>query len=141
MNRAARLIKGRSLRDRITPALIDLHWLPIKARIVYKQCVMVYQAIKFGKPEYIKDMLKSFHIDSDVVLRHNDDENRLLEPRFRREAGRRAFENSAPRLYNKLPTSVKTSPTVDIFKKRLKTFLFTEAYDLRNEVIKEEYRC
>ena len=30
-NRAARLIVGTALRERITPVLIDLHWLPIKA--------------------------------------------------------------------------------------------------------------
>ena len=46
MNRAASLIKGLSRRDRITPALIELHWLPIKARIVYKICMIVYQALK-----------------------------------------------------------------------------------------------
>ena len=34
-NRAARLIVGTALRERITPVLIDLHWLPIKARIVF----------------------------------------------------------------------------------------------------------
>ena len=31
LNRASRLVKGVSLRDRITPVLIDLHWLPIVA--------------------------------------------------------------------------------------------------------------
>ena len=31
LNRAARLAKGVSLRDRITSVLIDLHWLPIVA--------------------------------------------------------------------------------------------------------------
>ena len=30
-NKAARLIVGISQRERITPVLIDLHWLPIKA--------------------------------------------------------------------------------------------------------------
>ena len=35
-NRAARLIKKIPLRERITPALIELHWLPMKARIIYK---------------------------------------------------------------------------------------------------------
>ncbi|XP_076057340.1 uncharacterized protein LOC143034879 [Oratosquilla oratoria] len=32
MNRAARLIKGLTSRERITPALIELHWLPIKVQ-------------------------------------------------------------------------------------------------------------
>ena len=39
-NRAARLIVGTAPRERITPVLIDLHWLPIKARIVFKICVL-----------------------------------------------------------------------------------------------------
>ena len=141
MNRAARLIKGRSLRDRVTPALIELHWLPVKARIVYKLCVMVRQTIWHDKPKYMRDMLVDFRIDSDIILRHDDDVNRLMEPRFNREAGRRAFANGAPRLYNALPANVKMAETVDVFKKRLKTYLFTEAYDLESETIREEYRC
>ena len=35
-NRAARLIRKIPLHERITPALIELHWLPMKARIIYK---------------------------------------------------------------------------------------------------------
>ena len=141
MNRAARLIKGRSLRDRVTPILIELHWLPVKARIVYKQCVMVRQAIRHGKPKYVRDMLTDFRTDSDIILRHDDDGDRLMEPRFYKEAGRRAFVNCAPRLYNAIPANIKMAETVDVFKKRLKTYLFTEAYDLESEVIREEYRC
>lgn len=141
MNRAARLIKGRSLRDRVTPILIELHWLPVKARIVYKQCVMVRQAIRHGKPKYVRDMLTDFRTDSDIILRHDDDGYRLMEPRFYKEAGRRAFVNCAPRLYNAIPANIKMAETVDVFKKRLKTYLFTEAYDLESEVIREEYRC
>lgn len=64
-----------------------------------------------------------------------------MEPRFYKEAGRRAFVNCAPRLYNAIPANIKMAETVDVFKKRLKTYLFTEAYDLESEVIREEYRC
>ena len=48
MNRAARLVKGVHIRKSITPALVELHWLPIKARIVHKICVMTYQALNCG---------------------------------------------------------------------------------------------
>ena len=44
LNRAARLV-GISLRERITPVLISLHWLPIKARIVFKICVLTHIAL------------------------------------------------------------------------------------------------
>ena len=63
MNRAARLVKGLPLRQRITPAPIDLHWLPIKARLVFKICVITYQALKFEKPEYLRPLLEDFHVD------------------------------------------------------------------------------
>ena len=49
-NRAARLIAGTAPRERITPVLIDLHWLPIKARIFFKICVLTYTALNTGKP-------------------------------------------------------------------------------------------
>ena len=44
-NRAARLTKKIPLRKRITPALIELHWLPMKARIL-KICLLTYKATK-----------------------------------------------------------------------------------------------
>ena len=125
MNRAARLVKGLSRRDRITPALIDLHWLPIKARIEFKRCVIVYQALKSGRPRYIRELLTDFHVDANVTLRHSAEEYRLEEPRFHTETGRKAFSRNAPRLYNSLPLSIKQADNVAIFKKRLKTFLFS----------------
>ncbi|KAK4314098.1 hypothetical protein Pmani_014587 [Petrolisthes manimaculis] len=140
MNRAARLIRGLSRRDRITPALIQLHWLPIKARIVYRQCVMVHQALNFGKPVYMRDMLLYFHVDTNVELRHSSEVNRLMEPRFRRECGKRAFANSAPRLYNNLPSFVRAAETAALFKKRLKTHLFTLSYDIIKDVMRPSFR-
>ena len=60
MNRATRLIKGVPVHASITPALIDLHWLPITAKIIYKLHVIVYQALNFEKPQYIRDLLEIF---------------------------------------------------------------------------------
>ncbi len=61
MNGAARLIKGLPPRERITLALIELHWLPVKARIEYKIAAMSHQALLSGKPEYLRNTLKEFH--------------------------------------------------------------------------------
>ncbi|KAK3894354.1 hypothetical protein Pcinc_001891 [Petrolisthes cinctipes] len=66
--------------------------------------------------------------------------NRLLEPRFRRECGKRAFANSAPRLYNNLPSFVRAAETAALFKKRLKTHRFTESYNLINEEMRPSFR-
>ena len=127
-NRAARLIAGIPPRERITPVLIKLHWLPVKARIIFKMCVLTYQALRSGKPGYVRNMLKSFRPNTDVSLRHNDDPYRLEEPRSRSNVGTRAFERSAPRVFNKLPLEIKESPNCDIFKKKLKTYIFSDCY-------------
>ncbi len=43
--------------------------------------------------------------------------------------GDRAFEHSAPKLWNKLPVKVRTANTLSSFKKLLKTHLFTLSYN------------
>ena len=46
----------------------------------------------------------------------------------------------APRLYNKLSENIKSTQTVAIFKSRLKTFLFTQVYDMNDKCISMDYR-
>ena len=134
------MIVNRPSWERITPVLITLHWLPVKARIIFKICVLTYSALKEGVPKYLKEYLVPFSIDSEIVLRHSADKHRLYEPRANLEFGKRAYEYAAPRLYNSLPNSVKESRNISIFRKRLKTYLFEQCFDLDIEVIKEPYR-
>ena len=139
-NRAARLIVNKPPWERITPVLIGLHWLPVKARIIFKICVLTYLAVNEGVPKYLKEHLVSFSINSEIVLRHSADKHRLLEPRANLELGKRAYEYAAPRLYNSLPNSVKESSNVNIFRKKLKTYIFEKCFDLDTEVINVNYK-
>ena len=138
-NRAARLIVGISPRERITPVLIDLHWLPIKARIVFKICVLTYIALNTGKPAYLRNKLNKFTTELGVSIRHSHDPHRLNEPRMNKEIGTRSFKYSAPKLFNSLPRSVKDSGDLKVFKKKLKTFLFNECYDFDTKTITDRY--
>ena len=45
--------------------------------------------------------------------------------------GDRAFSIAAPRQWNNLPLSIRKSPSIAIFKRHLKTYLFKEAYDFK----------
>ena len=72
-NRAARLIKKIPLCERITPALIELHWLPMKARIIYKICLLTCKALKFGEPKYLYEYLVLFELETSVTVRHASD--------------------------------------------------------------------
>ena len=45
-------------REHMTSALVDLHWLPVAARIEFKICVLAYQSLNTTAPAYISDMLQ-----------------------------------------------------------------------------------
>ena len=55
-NAAARLVLGLSPRDRVSQALIDLHWLPVHYWIQYKIALMMYMAHTGQTMSYIKDV-------------------------------------------------------------------------------------
>ena len=55
-NTAARLVFNLRKYDRITPALVTLHWLPVKYRIEFKTLLIVFKGL--GKaPIYIQEMI------------------------------------------------------------------------------------
>ena len=141
LNRAARLIYSAPPRTPTTALLIDLHWLPISARIEYKLCLLTHKILKFGEPKYLANLLSFRTNELNVALRSADDPFCLNEPRAIRERSfaARSFSYTAPRLYNRLPQYIKQSGTLDTFKQQLKTCLFARAYN-RDGTMTEEYR-
>ena len=51
-NSAARLVCMTRKFDHITPTLIDLHWLPIRHRIVFKILLLVYKSLNGKAPSH-----------------------------------------------------------------------------------------
>jgi len=45
--------------DHVTPAVQELHWLPVAERIQYKLCWLVHESLLGHMPEYILDLLTS----------------------------------------------------------------------------------
>ena len=56
LNTAARITDLRP-GDHVTPALRELHWLPVTARIKYKLCLMAHKVTIGQAPRYIADLL------------------------------------------------------------------------------------
>ena len=52
-NAAARVTTETRKFDHITPVLRELHWLPVRTRIVYKLAVMVYKCLHGMAPSYL----------------------------------------------------------------------------------------
>ena len=123
-NSAARLVTGTKRREHITSVLRNLHWLPIKKRIIYKILLLTYKSLKGLAPDYLKDLLDQY-----VPTRtlRSGSKHLLCVPRVRtKNYGERAFSFCGPKLWNDLPSSIKQATSVDIFKKELKTFLFNK---------------
>ena len=139
INNSARMIEGisRFSRERITPINISLHFLPIKARLIYKICLLAYKAIEHGQPRYLAELLQP--LNPTRTLRSSEN-CRLYEPIISTSAySNRCFSYCAPRLYNALSQQTKSASNVAIFKNRLKTELFQKAYNMDTFTIEPNF--
>ena len=57
-NAAAKLIINKSKYDSATQALKELHWLPVKFRIIHKLLTLVYKSLKGSAPKYFQELLQ-----------------------------------------------------------------------------------
>ena len=126
-NAAARLISCTRKYDRITPVLKELHWLPVRQRIIIKILLFTYKALKALAPQYISDFLVQYKPPR--VLRSYD--KKLLQvPHFKLKSyGGRSFSYIAPYLWNQLPDAIRQAPSLATFKSKLKTHLFDQAFN------------
>ena len=130
LNAAARLTLAARKYDHVTPLLRELHWLCFPERIDYKLAMLAFKCLNGLAPSYLANV---FDRVSDVQARRHlrsASTTDVLVPRVRRSTiGGRAFPVAASRVWNGLPPLVRSSPTLETFKKHLKTVLFIRCYD------------
>ena len=126
-NAAARLLTNTPRYAHITPVMIELHWLPVKFRIIFKFNLTIFKALHGLAPAYLSNLLSFKH--SNYNLRSNNN-NTLARPAVKsaKTSGDRAFLVAAPVLWNALPPSLRAIDNIIIFKRELKTHLFRQAY-------------
>ena len=122
-NAAARLLCGIGKYDHISATLKSLHWLPVKQRIEFKICVLVYICLNGAAPPYLCNLLQFYSKDRD--LRSTDDKTLLETPQTRTKFGERAFCYYAPKIWNSLPKDIRSCISIDTVKKKVKTHLFS----------------
>ena len=81
INRSARPIYSLPPQVPATSYLIELHWLPVKARIEFRICLLAFKALKYGERRYLADLLNFQNVHVDMGLRTSDDPFRLEMPR------------------------------------------------------------
>ena len=126
-NAVARVIFQIPKFDHITLALIDLHWLPVTFRAQFKWLLFVYKSLHNQSPPCIKDLL-SLKPATNYALRSSA-QSLLFVPKANCSSlGDKVFAHAAPVFWNSLPLTIRTSSSLAIFKKQLKTFLFRKAF-------------
>ncbi len=125
-NAAARVLTRSRKYYHITPILQSLHWLPIKFCISYKILLLTYKALNGLAPAYLTSLLSRYNPTCSL---RSQNSGLLVVPRIAKSTkGVRAFSYLAPKLWNSLPDNVRGSDTLSLFKSRLKTHLFSQAF-------------
>lgn len=128
-NNAARLICKQKKMSRITPILIRLHWLPVKARIEFKIILLLQKCLLYQKPSYLRDLVTINHNNKYMNLRFYSDGKKLMILRSNNKKEDRQFQIAGPKLYNELPLLLRSNNSIGKFKKDLKTFLFKKYFE------------
>ena len=131
LHSAARLIMRKWKFDRITPTLQDdLHWLPVRERIVFKLCSIIFKCRHQTAPQYLQELCVP--VTASTSRRHLRSAARgdlQVLACHTSSFGPRSFTACAPKLWNSLPLSLRDPTlTLTLFCSRLKTHLFGLAY-------------
>ena len=109
----------------ITPALKQLHWLPIEHRISFKLATLTYKIKSTGQPIYLRELLS----DYEPVRTLRSSSKRLLTVNVADTVlAAQGFRHSAVAAWNSLPDNIRNSTNIDCFKRNLKTRLFNTAF-------------
>ena len=63
-NSAMRIVKGFGKFDNVSQSMLELHWLPAKARVEFKITLLVFKALHGKALLYITDMIEKTHYTS-----------------------------------------------------------------------------
>ena len=127
-NMAAKAVVGYDRYDSSTAALKALHWLPIRSRIKFKVCTLVFRSLQGTAPSYLSDILTPAK-QPKPGLRSQRKENILHVPFTKRKSfADRAFSVFGPRIWNSLPDNLRTTSDYNEFRRGLKVHLFSKAY-------------
>ena len=125
-NFAAKLVEGKKKFDSASECLKSLHWLPIKSRILFRLLCMSFKCVHGLAPSYLSTFFQVKQ--NNYSLRSNNSPIYEVPKSYRKTFGDRAFSVAWPQEWNKLPHHLKIITSFTLFKKHLKTHLFSAAF-------------
>ena len=108
------------------PLLRQLHWLKAPERIAFKQSVLVYKCLHGSTPVCLTDELcRVEDVEARQRLRSSSSSSLIVSRTRLLTVGDRAFPVAAARVWNSLPDSVTSAPSVAVFRSGLKLTCLT----------------
>ncbi len=99
------------------------YWIQTFLNIKYKLLIYIYKILNDLAPVYLKECVRTY-VPSREGLRSANDVSRLSIPRSHKLISDGSFSVFGSRLWNPLPLHIRSSPSVDAFKRTLKTHLY-----------------
>ena len=102
-----------------------LHWLPIEWRIRHKIATLAFKARSAAAPNYLCNLVSAYAPSRSL---RSSVANLLTVPSHKLTFGSRAFRVATPTIWNSLPEDIRSSDSLAIFRRRLKTHFFNRAF-------------
>jgi len=131
-NTLARVVLRAGKFEHITPALIQLHWLPVKQRALYKLALITFNILQHNNLMHLRDL---FTTDNPSRNLRSSSQHLLSVGYMRTVSSSSCFKHSAAIIWNDLPYDIRACDSVNVFKRKLKTHLFNIAYPTQSRVI------
>jgi len=103
-------------------ALRQLHWLPINRRINFKIAILIYRALQSGTPSYLSSLI---NLNTTSRALRSSSLSLLHVPFTTTAIGRRAFRFATSTIWNSIPLSIRSLPSLNSFKRSVKSHLFS----------------
>ena len=116
-NYAARIISKRKKCQSVRDVLEKLHWLPVERRIIFKLLTFTFKILNGMAPECLNSLISIKNADLFLL------NNVYLDSYY----GRRSFKYNSPRFWNALPFNIRSSNTLNSFKRLTKHHLFNNS--------------
>ena len=112
---AIRLVCGAKWDEPSGPIFKRLGCLPLDKRFEYHIGVQMYKIVNGLCPKYLQDLFHPANVHSSRTLRSTSSNNLYL-PRIKTEIFRKSLSYSGTLLWNGLPSTIKTCPSLRSFK-------------------------
>jgi len=118
------------LTGALTRSLYVLHWLRVPERIQFKIAVLTYRVLNGDAPRYLGPFTSTVDVSGQRTLRSAGTDRLVVSSVRLSTVGSRAFPVAAAQIWNSLPEHIVSAPTLQSFRRHLKTFLLQQSFCL-----------